>query len=197
MDISLISKNQKTSLENALKEIYYIAVVEEEHDDDSILLQDIIALVEETLECQKKNFENLSGISPFLGSKYDLVKAFLIKYQEIIMKAENFAYSINVRFGYFNDLASIVAPYILYRTGITDENISFYIGLSLVVANIICDSLANKKEEKKDAIEEKNIKIICQELEKQLVIAKNYAKDEEIEIINKSIEEINKIITDK
>ena len=71
MDISLISKNQKTSLENALKEIYYIAVVEEEHDDDSILLQDIIALVEETLECQKKNFENLSGISPFLGSKYD------------------------------------------------------------------------------------------------------------------------------
>ncbi len=194
MDISLIPRKDEILLANTLKEIYYVAVVEDKHDDDSILLQDIIALVEGNIEYQKNAFGQVPGESLFFPSTHDLADAFWTKYHDVISKAEDFAYSINSKFGYFNDLASVVAPYILYQTGITDENISFYIGFGLVTANIICDALASKKEEKKAAVDEKNIKTICKELKKQLIISKSYAKEDEVDIINKSIEEIDKII---
>lgn len=194
MDISLISKNDEILLANSLKKIYYIAVIEDEHDDDSVLLQDIIALVEGELGHQKKSFEDSSGYSFYLPSTHEIILAFWERYHDVISKAENLAYSINSRFGYFDDLAGIIAPYILYQTGITNENISFYIGLGLVIAKIICDALASKKEEKIEAVDKKNIKLICKGLKEQLVISKNYATEEEINNIDKSIEEIDKII---
>lgn len=194
MNISLIAKSDEILLANSLREIYCITVIEENHDDESILLQDIIELVEGDIEREKKSFENSSGYSFCVSFTHELVEAFWAKYYETISKAENLAYSINSRFGYFDDLASIIAPYMLYQAGITNENISFYIGLGLVIAKIICDTLANKKEEKREMLDNKNIKIICERLKEQLIISKNYATEEEINIINKSIEEIDKII---
>lgn len=194
MDASSVLKSEEVLIANALKNIYYISVVEEEHDDNSILLKDIIALVEESIDKQKDAFDHSFGYSFFLPSTHDLVNAFFEKYHAILSKTEDFAYSINSRFGYITDLASVVAPYFLYQVGITDENISFYIGFGLVIANIICDRLAGKKEEKNAEWSEKNIKTICQELKKQLNISKNYAKEDEVSVINKSIEEIDKII---
>lgn len=194
MDASSVLKSEEVLIANALKNIYYISVIEDEHDDNTILLKDIIALVEESIDKQKNAFDHSSGLSYFLPSTHDLVHDFLEKYHAFLSKTEDFAYSINDRFGYITDLASVVAPYFLYQVGITDENISFYIGFGLVIANIICDRLAGKKEEKNGKLNEKNIKTICQELKKQLNISKNYAKEDEVSIINKSIEEIDKII---
>lgn len=196
MDISLLLKSEEVMLANTLNNIYYICVVEDEHDDCSILLKDIVALVENNIEKQKDAFDYSSGISLFFPSTHDLAYNFLEKYHAVLSKTEDFAYSINSRFGYITDLASVVAPYFLYRAGITDENISFYIGLGLVVANIICDRLASKKEEENTKLNEKNVKIICQELKKQLNISKNYANENEVSVINKSIEEIDKIISE-
>lgn len=194
MDASSILKPEEVLIANTLKNIYYISVVEDRHNDDSILLKDIITFVQESIDKQKNDFDHSSGVSFYLPSTHDLVNAFLEKYHTILSKTEDFAYSINSRFGYITDLASIVAPYFLYQAGITDENISFYIGFGLVIANIICDSLAGKKEEKNAKLNEKNIKTICQELKKQLNISTNYAEEDEVSAINKSIEEIDKII---
>ncbi len=196
MDISLVLKSEEVMLANTLKNIYYICVVEDEHDDDSILLKDIVSMVENSIEKQKDAFDHSSGVSFFFPSTHDLAYKFLEKYHAGLSKTEDFAYSINSRFGYITDLASVVAPYFLYQAGITDENISFYIGLGLVVANIICDRLASKKEEKNAKLSEKNVKTICQELKKQLNISKKYANDDEVSVINKSIEEIDKIINE-
>lgn len=194
MDASSVLKSEEVLIANTLKNIYYISVVEDEHDDDSVLLRDIIALVEESIDKQKDAFDHSPGYSYYFPSTHDLVNAFLEKYHVILSKTEDFAYSINSRFGYIADAASVVAPYYLYQIGITDENISFYIGFGLVIAKIICDRLAGKKEEKNAELSEKNIKTICQELKKQLNISKNYAKEDEMSVINKSIEEIDKII---
>lgn len=194
MDASSVLKSEEVLIANTLKNIYYISAIEDEHDDDSILLKDIITLVEESIAKQKNAFDHSSGYSFFLPSTHDLANAFLEKYHAILSKTEDFAYSINSRFGYITDLTSVVAPYFLYQVGITDENISFYLGLGLVIANIICDRLAGKKEEKNAKLSEKNIKTICRELKKQLNISKNYAKEDEVSVINKSIEEMDKII---
>lgn len=194
MDASSILKTEEILIANTLKNIYYISVVEEEHEDDSILLKDIIALVGESIDTQKNAFDHSSGYSYFWPSTHDLVNAFLDKYHAVLSKTEDFAYSINSKFGYITDLASVVAPYFLYQVGITNENISFYIGFGLVIANIICDKLADKKEEENAKLSEKNIKTICRELKTQLNISKNYATKDDVNVIDKSIEEIDKII---
>lgn len=193
MDVLSISKTEEVLLANTLKNIYYISVVEDEHDDDTIFLKDIVTLVEKSIEKQNA-IDHSSGYSFYLPSTHDLANAFLEKYHAALSTTEDFAYSINSRFGYITDLASVIAPYFLYQVGITDENISFYIGLGLVIANIICDRLARKKEDKNAELSDKNTKIICQELKKQLNISKNYAKEDDVIVINKSIEEIDKII---
>lgn len=194
MDIATISKTDEIMIANTLKELYYVSVVENEHEDASLLLQDIISWVEASLDKQRDAFEQSPGVSFYFPSAHDITKAFLTKYHDCISKAEAFAYSINCKFGYDTDIASVVAPYFLYQAGIANEDISFYIGLGLVIANIICDTLARKKEEKDIEEDEKKIRTICKELKEMLIISKNNANEDEVSVINKSIEVIDKII---
>ena len=76
MDASSVLKSEEMLIAKTLKNIYYISVVEEEHDDKSILLKDIIALVEESMDKQKDAFDHSFGYSFFLPSTHDLVNAF-------------------------------------------------------------------------------------------------------------------------
>lgn len=114
----------------------------------------------------------------------------------MIDKAGKLAYSINEKYGYTIDIASVVGPYILYQCGITDENLSFYLSLGMTISNIICDVLSKHEEKNIENIQQAEAKTICKSIYQLLEKTKKRnqlhgVKDSQIE---KSMNEIQKIL---
>lgn len=193
MSIESITYAQKVSIANTLKELYFLYVVEEQFHDDSVLFHDIESLIDQNIKLQNEAIKDAGGTSLRFPSTEELANAFLEKYQKCVIAAEGFAYGINHYFGHSIDLANVIAPYFLYQAGVTDETFSFYVSLGLVVAKIICDSMALKKETRDDIADKEKIKTICNELINSLIIAKTYADENQQEALDKSIKEISKI----
>lgn len=185
----------KAILSNSLRSIYSSVVLYETYDDQSEFLNSIIELVESDLN-NSQTMSKMAGVSYRISNVDELAAAFIKQYQKVIDKAGEFAYSINEKFGYTMDIASVVGPYILYQCGITDESITFYLALGMVLSNIICDVLAKHKE---NDIEKKNddeMKAVCKSLYHLLEQAKKQNQlhgihDSQIE---KSLKEIEKIL---
>lgn len=198
MEVIALRQEQEISLANSLKTIYYCAFIEDEFSDDSGLLETIQVLVEDSIRCQKEIFNANPEVSYRISSTKQLAEAFFKKYSEILDNAETIAYSINNKVGYSTDIASIICPYVLCQMGVTSENVSFYIGLGMVIANIICDMLAKKQEDKiatQDKLENEEIKKICQEMKKYLDNSTNTqgSKEESIQQLQDSIENIEQL----
>lgn len=125
-----------------------------------------------------------------------MATAFIKKYQKAIDNAGKLAYSINEKYGYTIDIASVVGPYILYQCGITDENLSFYLALGMTLSNIICDILAKHEEKNIEKVKQEETKAICKSIYQLLERTKkrnhlHRVKDLQIE---KSMNEIQKIL---
>lgn len=193
MATELLTFKQETRIANAIKEIYFESIVENRFYDDSDFFHGIEDLVNQSIEKQNEAIKAVGGGALRYSDVEDLANAFWDKYKKCITTTEDFAYEINHYFGYSIDLACVVGPYFLYQVGVTDENISFYLSLGLVVAKIICDSLASKKEERDEKAEKDRIKIVCAELTQVLERAKNNAGGKERKSIEASIEEMKKI----
>lgn len=195
MTIDEITKYEEISLANSLKEIYYETVIEEMHEDSLTLLQEIISMVDISIKNQQNLFEKNPEFSYRISSTHDLSRAFLEKYKSAFNKIEKFAYSIDEHFGHIVDIESVVCPYVLYQLGVTDENISFYIGLGMVIANIVCNTLAKNEEKRIEKEEKKQTIFLCISMKHLLEDSKRYIETEESkQQIEQSLDEINKII---
>lgn len=154
----------------------------------------MVQLVDMSIQTQKKQFDAHPEYKYRISLTHDLAVAFIEKYNIILDKAEQFAYTINDQFGRGIDIANVVCPYVLYQFGITDENLSFYIGLGMTIANIICDVLAKKRGEQAGKLNEEQISIICSSLRKLLINAKLMSNNsKECDEFQKSISELDKI----
>lgn len=193
--ISNMTLENEVMLANSLRDIYSSVVLYKTYSDTSELLNNIIELV----ESDSNNNHTMSKMTPFsyrISNVDDLAAAFIKKYQKSIDKAGEFAYSINKKYGYTMDIASIVGPYILYQCGITDESIAFYLSLGMVLSNIICDVLAKQKE---NYIQKKNnddMKAVCKSLYHLLekAIKQNQLQGTCDIQMEKSLKEIQKIL---
>lgn len=194
MLIETITEDQETLIANGLRELYYLSEIEELHNDESQFLKNVVQLVNISIQIQKKEFDAHPEYAHRISTTHDLAVAFLEKYNIILDKAEQFAYTINDQFGHSIDIANIVCPYVLYQFGITDENLSFYIGFGMTIANIICDVLAKKEENKREKLNEEQIATICSSLRKLLINGKSMSNNsKECDEIQKSISELDKI----
>lgn len=192
-----ITKSDEVLLSNCLRSIYSSAVLYETFDDDSELLNTIITLVEIDIEYEKSLVKDPT-LSYRISNYHELAAAFIKKYHIIIDKAGKLAYSINEKYGYSIDLASIIGPYLLYQLGITDDCFSFYLSLGMTISNIICDILSKHEEKNIERIKNEETKKICKSVNLLLVKAneKNQQCGENDPQIPKSIAEIQKIIND-
>lgn len=197
MSVEKLSHTQEISVANNLKELYYLSVIEGQFQDDSDFFHNIKSLVDQSIKSQNEATALAGGDSLRFPTTRELANAFWGRYRNCILATEEFSYKINNRFGYTIDLANVIAPYFLYQAGVTDATYSFYIGLGLTVANIICDSLASQKETRDEAMNDKRIRTICNELTKYLIISKASADVKYQDTINKSIEELGKIASIK
>ena len=94
-----------------------------------------------------------------------------------------------------NNELSIVCPYVLYQLGVTNENLSFYLGLGMVIAKIVCNVLAKNEERRIDRVKKEQTVSICKGMKHMLEGSKKYAETEEsCKLIELSILEIDKII---
>lgn len=194
MLIETITTDQEILIANALKEIYYLSEIEELHSDESQFLRDVVQLVYISIQTQKKQYDAHPEYAYRIPATHDLAVAFIEKYNIILDKAEQFAYTINDQFGYGIDIANVVCPYVLYQFGITDENLSFYIGLGMTIANIICDVLAKREENKREKLNKEQMSTICSSLRKLLINAKSMSNNsKECDELQKSISELDKI----
>lgn len=195
MLIETITTDQETLIANALKEIYFLSEIEESYSDESQFLKNVIQLVDISIQMQKKQFDAYPEFAHRIPSTHELAGAFIEKYKTALDKAERFAYTINDRFGHSIDIANVVCPYVLYQFGITDENLSFYIGIGMTIANIICDVLAKKEEKKQEKLSEEQMFAICSSLKRLLINAKLESDNpRECDELQKSISELDKII---
>ena len=168
-----ISLENRTLLANELKNIYFLSTVTKQHSDNSELLRNINVLVDANIQNQREIFNANPEVSYCISNHNELIEAFLEKYSEVVEKAERFANSINTITGYGIDLVNVLCPFILYNLGITDASTSFYIGLGLVIAKIICDSLANKAKKKEEQLEKIQIKELEETCSKMLHYIEN------------------------
>lgn len=195
VQIDVLSHEQKTAIANVLNNIYYEVVIEETYSDNSRLLGNIIAIVDESNNIKRDYLKGNPEVSFRLSASDILVKLFGEKYNKLLDKVCSFAFHINTRLGYSTDLASVVCPYILYEFGVTNEEVSFYLGLGMVLANIICDSLSQIKTEQMEKTDE-----TCEkEVYKTLIILleearKNTKSKQSKKQICESLDQISKII---
>lgn len=185
-----ISSEQAIKLANVLNEIYWSTEVEKTYTDSSLLLRDIISLVKSNINhTELIRLENPT-YAHRIPSAQQLAELFLNKYNKILNQVSEYAYSINRRFGYTIDLVSVVCPYVLYLFGITDENLSFYIALGLAVSNIICDTLAVKKEA---SIEKEDTDEKIATINAMIILLENAQKYNNIQI-ESSLNELRKLL---
>lgn len=203
MELVLDNISQKeTIIANALRDIYSSVVLYESYEDDSDLLKTIIDLVEKDIE-RDRSSKLEANIQYRRVNTHELANAFLERYEQVFDRARIFASSINKRYGHTIDVASIVGPYILYLFGVTDVTLSFYITLGLALSNVICDSLANSKDEEdskeKERAENQKNKTICRTLLSILEVIEDCDSHSEIdnkELITQCKNEIKKIVDD-
>lgn len=156
-----ITRDDETKLANSLRKIYSSVVISESFKDQSEFLQNIIFLVDDDIKYGQSLREGNPALSYRISTTHELATAFIKKYQNVIDKAGKLAYSANEKYGYTIDIASVIAPYILYQFGITDENFSFYIALGMTLSNIICNILAKHEEKNIKQLENEQIATIC------------------------------------
>ncbi len=190
-----ITEENQVLLSNSLRSIYSSAVLYETFEDESEFLKSIIELVESDIKYSQSIRKGLS-LSYRISNFHELSSAFIKKYQRVIDKAGKLAYSINEKYGYTVDIASIVGPYILYQCGITDENLSFYLALGMTLSNIICDILAKHEENNIDVMKNEETKTVCKAIYQLLEKTKKRndlhgVRDSQIE---KSMREIQKML---
>ena len=195
--MSIVVGNHTASLAHILNEIYYEVAIEENYYDDLDLLKDIIACVEKNNQMKRDVFIANAGVAFALDTNKQLVELFVDKYRGVLDRACTIAWRINTKFSYTIDIASVVAPYILYELGVTSDSIAFYVGLGMVLANIVCDSLSNIKEDQLSEKADSDNKEICKALNVLLNEAKKKAKGKEAKKqIDESIEQISKLLTE-
>lgn len=182
-----VSNKQANQLANALNEIYWAVEVEGAQINTSFLYKDIACLVESNVNSVQKIRANNPTLAYRISSTRELAEEFLKKYNTIINKSMDYAYSINRRFGHTIDIVSVVCPYVMYLLEITDETYSFYIGLGLAISNIICDALSAEKEKRLEAEETSEKVEIFKALISLLEKSKRYNKNPQIENSLKSI----------
>lgn len=190
-----ITKEDEAQLSNSLRSIYSSAVLYGTFEDESDFLKSIIELVESDIkygQSLRKDF----FLSYRISSIHELASAFIKKYQKAIDKAGKFAYSINEKYGYTVDIASIVGPYVLYQCGVTDENLSFYLALGMALSNIICDALAKHEEKSIEEMKIEETKTVCRSIYHLLdkTNKRNQLHRVHDSQIEKSMKEIQKII---
>ena len=195
--MAIVFKNHVISLSHVLNEIYYAVIIEESYYDDLDLLQGIIACVDKNNQIKKDVFLANPHTAFALDTNAQLVELFVNKYRSVLDKACTVAWKINAKFSYTIDIASVVAPYILYKLGVTSDCVAFYMGLGMVLANIVCDSLSNMKEEHMDKKSDFNNKEIYKAINVLLIEAKKNAKGKKAKAqIDKSLEHISKLQTE-
>ena len=190
-----ITKENEAQLSNSLRSVYSSAVLYGTFEDESDFLKSIIELVESDIK-YSQSLRKDPSLSYRISNVHELASAFIKKYQNAIDKAGKLAYSINEKYGYTVDIASIVGPYILYQCGVTDENLSFYLALGMILSNIICDILAKHEEENIEKMKNEETKTVCKSIYHLLEKTKkrnqlHRVHDSQIE---KSMKEIQKII---
>lgn len=190
-----ITKENEALLSNSLRSIYSSAVLYGTFEDESDFFKSIIALVESDIK-YSQSLRKDPSLSYRISNIHELASAFIKKYQKAIDKAGKFAYSINEKYGYTVDIASIVGPYILYQCGVTDENLSFYLTLGMTLSNIICDILAKHEEKNIEEMKNEETKTVCKAMYQLLEKTKkrnqlHRVHDAQIE---KSMKELQKIL---
>ncbi len=167
----------------------------ETFEDESDFLKSIIELVESDIKYNQSLRQDPS-LAYRIPNIHELASAFIEKYQKAIDQAGKLAYSINEKYGYTVDIASIVGPYILYQCGVTDDNLSFYLALGMTLSNIICDILAKHEENNIQVMKNEETKTVCKAIFQLLEKTKkrnelHRVHDPQIE---KSIKEIQKVL---
>lgn len=193
--INNITQENEVILSNSLRNIYFSVVLYEAHDDESDFLKSIIELVEADIE-YSQSLRKDPSLSYRISNVHELATAFIKKYQKVIDSAGKLAYSINEKYGYTIDIASVVGPYILYQFGITDENLSFYLALGMTISNIVCDVLAKHEEKNIEKIKHDEEKAICKSIYYLLDRTKKRNQLHKVKDlqIDKSMNEIKKIL---
>lgn len=192
-----MTQENEAMLSNSLRSIYSSAVLYEEYDDESDFLKSIIELVEADIE-YSQSLKRDPALSYRISNVHELAAAFIKKYQKVIDVSAKFAYSVNEKYGYTTDVASIVGPYILYQCGITDENLSFYLAIGMTLSNIICDVLAKHEEKNIEKVKNEETKTICKSLYQLLekTSKRNQLHRKRDLQIEKSMKEIQKILNE-
>ena len=192
-----MTQENEVMLSNSLRSIYSAAVLYEEYDDESDFLKSIIELVEADIE-YSQSLRRDPTLSYRISNVHELAAAFIKKYQKVIGVSAKFAYSVNEKYGYTIDVASIVGPYILYQCGITDENLSFYLAIGMTLSNIICDVLAKHEEKNIEKVKNEETKTICKSLYQLLerTSKRNQLHRKRDLQIEKSMKEIQKILNE-
>lgn len=193
--INNITQENEVILSNSLRNIYSSVVLYEAHDDESDFLKSIIELVEADIE-YSQSLRKDPSLSYKISNVHELATAFIKKYQKVIDSAGKLAYSINEKYGYTIDIASVVGPYILYQFDITDENLSFYLALGMTISNIVCDVLAKHEEKNIEKIKHNEEKAICKSIYHLLDRTKKRNQLHKVKDlqIDKSMNEIKKIL---
>lgn len=193
--INNITQENEVILSNSLRNIYSSVVLYEAHDDESDFLKSIIELVEADIE-YSQSLRKDPSLSYRISNVHELATAFIKKYQKVIDSAGKLAYSINEKYGYTIDIASVVGPYILYQFDITDENLSFYLALGMTISNIVCDVLAKHEEKNIEKIKHNEEKAICKSIYHLLDRTKKRNQLHKVKDlqIDKSMNEIKKIL---
>jgi hypothetical protein len=136
-----------------LKKIYGEIIFEENESFNNLqIIKDIISSVEENSEFDKSYFQSNPNYSFAFDSYDDLIRRFLQKNNDKIEEIITTISEINNIFSNTADLLIITVPYVLFRFGVNNQDILFFIGFGIALSKIIVDWVSQIKDKNKKSL---------------------------------------------
>ncbi|MDD3416386.1 MAG: hypothetical protein PHY47_20680 [Lachnospiraceae bacterium] len=143
------TEHEANQIAVCLYEIYEAIVFDE---NKSIVHYSITSIAVNSVETQNKLdiafFDEHKGIAFAYESHNELTKRFLSKIKILMDDAFNTVSKIATTYSNVTDIMAVTVPYVMLKFGVDNQEIGLFVGLGILVSQIIVERIAENKGNK-------------------------------------------------
>lgn len=184
----VLSLNNTNELALYLNELYYNTIVENKFSQENENILIIVDSVRYKNSLTRNVFLEGNGAAFAFDASKKLCQYYLLKVNPLMKQVYSLAYACNKKFQNTADIMAVITPYILVKFGLGTDEALLAVGLAIVLAKIVIETLAEKNK-MEEVVSDTEIIHIC-ELDIQ------YLKKVNTDSCNKELEAYEKKLSD-
>lgn len=185
----VLSQSNTNELALYLNELYYNTVIENKISQKNEHILIIIASVRYKNSLIKNKFSDSQGVAYAFDPSEKLCQYYLQKINPLMKQVYSLADACNTKFQNIADIMAVITPYILIKFELGTDEILLVVGLAIVLAKIVVETLSEKNNIE-DTFSDTEILNICESNIQYLKNMKTDSYNKELEAYEKTLSEI-------